>query len=78
MQSNDGRILFACTPHEFVVFTNDAFLVNCVDCINWFKNWFPREHQLMPEYLNQTTNTLIWRTLNNDVYAIGAAIKSIS
>ena len=56
-QSSEGRLMFAWIPHEFVTFANDAVLVNCVDCINWFKNWFPNEHKLMTEYLSQHTTT---------------------
>ena len=56
-QNRQGRLLFAWIPHEFVKFTNDAILVNCVDCINWFKNWFPNEHREMTEYLNRPATT---------------------
>ena len=52
-KNTEGRLLFAWIPHEFVTFANDAVLVNCVDCINWFKNWFPNEHKQMIEYLNR-------------------------
>ena len=56
-KSKDGRLLFAWIPHEFVTFANDAVSVNCVDCINWFKNWFPNEHKQMTEFLNQLSTT---------------------
>ena len=55
--STQGRLLFAWIPHEFVSLANDAVLVNCVDCINWFKNWYPKEHEQMTEYLKQHTTT---------------------
>ena len=55
--STQGRLLFAWIPHEFVTFANDAVLVNCVDCINWFKNWYPIEHRQVTEYLNEHTTT---------------------
>lgn len=51
--SPQGRLLFAWISHEFVSLANDAVLVNCVDCIGWFKNWYPNEHGQMIEYLKQ-------------------------
>ncbi len=53
--STQGKLLFAWIPHDFVELANDAVLVNCVDCINWFKNWYPKEHEQMTEYLKQHT-----------------------
>jgi hypothetical protein len=55
--STRGRLLFAWIPHEFVSLANDAVLVNCVDCINWFKNWYPKEYEQMTDYLKQHTTT---------------------
>lgn len=55
--STQGRLLFAWIPHEFVALANDAVLVNCVGCLGWFKNWYPYEHKLMTEYLNEQTPT---------------------
>jgi len=36
-----GRLLFAWIPREFTYQANEAINVNCVDCIQWFKELIP-------------------------------------
>ena len=37
------RLLFAWIPFEYVDYVNDAILVNCVDCLGWFEDWYKED-----------------------------------
>jgi hypothetical protein len=37
----EGRLLFSWVPQKFKHDANEGILVNCVDCFNWFKTWYP-------------------------------------
>ncbi len=39
------RLLFAWIPNELKNYANEAVLVNCVDCINWFHEWYASEYK---------------------------------
>ncbi len=43
-ETKEGRLLFGWIPNEFVHYANEAILVNCVDCINWFEEWYYKEY----------------------------------
>jgi len=55
IESTKGRLLFAWIPHEFVSLANDAIRANPVECLNWFKNWYPNEYQELAELWNLST-----------------------
>jgi hypothetical protein len=42
---NGTRILFAWIPQAYLHDANEAVDVNCVDCIGWFKDWYPEEYK---------------------------------
>jgi hypothetical protein len=44
-KTKESRLLFAWIPNEFKHYANEAVLVNCVDCINWFQEWYPKEYK---------------------------------
>ena len=44
-RSKESRLLFAWIPKELRHYANEAVLVNCVDCINWFQNWYPKDYE---------------------------------
>ena len=44
-RSKESRLLFAWIPKELRHHANEAVLVNCVDCINWFQNWYPQDYE---------------------------------
>ena len=37
--------MFAWIPDEVKHYANEAVLVNCVDCINWFQNWYQEDYE---------------------------------
>ncbi len=42
-RSKESRLLFAWIPADFKHYANEAVLVNCVNCINWFEKWYPKD-----------------------------------
>lgn len=44
-KSKESRLLFAWIPEPFTHYANEAILVNCVDCINWFQSWYPEIYE---------------------------------
>lgn len=44
-RTTESRLLFAWIPNEFVHYANEAVLVNCVNCINWFQTWYPQDYE---------------------------------
>jgi hypothetical protein len=50
MRTKETRLLFAWIPKEFKHYANEAVLVNCVECINWFHESYPQEYkEIMPD-----------------------------
>lgn len=45
----ETRLLFAWIPGKVKHYANEAVLVNCIDCIKWFREHLPKEYQLMME-----------------------------
>jgi hypothetical protein len=45
IKSKESRLLFAWIPNELRHYANEAVLVNCVDCINWFQSWYPEDYE---------------------------------
>jgi hypothetical protein len=43
--NNKKRLLFAWIPHAYMYDANEAVDVNCMDCIGWFKDWYPEEYK---------------------------------
>jgi hypothetical protein len=43
------RILFAWIPEKLKHYANEAILVNCVDCLGWFNEWYPQEYEAMAQ-----------------------------
>lgn len=44
MSSYDtSRLIFAWVPQKYKSRVNQSILVNCVDCIGWFSEWYPQE-----------------------------------
>lgn len=39
VKTKETRLVFAWIPDEFVHYANEAVLVNCVDCIQWFEDY---------------------------------------
>jgi hypothetical protein len=39
-----SRLLFSWIPQKFYELANEAILVNCVDCLGWYKDWFPKDY----------------------------------
>ncbi|WP_316834528.1 hypothetical protein [Pedobacter nutrimenti] len=39
IKTEETRLVFAWIPDEFVHYANEAVLVNCVDCIQWFEDY---------------------------------------
>lgn len=52
--SSVGRLLFAWIPMEFRHYANEAILVNCVGCIDWFKDAFPEDYDRIMNYKSKT------------------------
>ena len=46
-KTKESRLLFAWIPDELVHYANEAVLVNCVDCINWFDESYPKEYEFL-------------------------------
>ena len=46
-KTKESRLLFAWIPDELVHYANEAILVNCMDCINWFDESYPKEYELL-------------------------------
>ena len=44
-KTKESRILFAWIPNELRHYANEAVLVNCVDCINWFQELYPEDYK---------------------------------
>lgn len=44
-KNNMSRLLFAWIPNDYRHYANEAVLVNCVDCINWFERWYPDNYR---------------------------------
>jgi hypothetical protein len=44
-RTKESRLLFAWIPNGFMHRANEAIEVNCVDCINWFEVWYPKEFE---------------------------------
>jgi hypothetical protein len=42
---NQDRLLFAWIPQAYMHNAQEAIDVNCVDCIGWFKEWYPEEYK---------------------------------
>ncbi|AEV98985.1 hypothetical protein A4D02_10535 [Niastella koreensis] len=47
LMNTDGgkRLLFAWIPEGYIHYANNAVEVNCMDCIGWFKDWYPEEYK---------------------------------
>ena len=43
--SKESRLLFTWIPKELRHYADSAVLVNCVECINWFQNFYPKEYE---------------------------------
>jgi hypothetical protein len=41
----ESRLFFSWIPITFNHDVNEGVLVNCVDCFNWFENWYPKEFE---------------------------------
>lgn len=44
-RTKESRLLFAWIPNQHVHYANEAVEVNCVDCINWFDVWHPKQFE---------------------------------
>jgi hypothetical protein len=44
-KTKESRLLFAWIPNDFKHYANEAVLVNCVECINWFHEWYPQDYK---------------------------------
>jgi hypothetical protein len=42
-KTKESRLLFSWIPKTLRHYANDGILVNCVDCFNWFENWYPND-----------------------------------
>lgn len=49
IETEESRLLFAWIPNEFVYYANQAVLVNCVDCMGWFDEWYNDEYRKIIE-----------------------------
>ena len=47
------QLLFAWIPETLYELANEAILVNCMDCIGWYKDWFPEESALSDRYFQE-------------------------
>jgi len=44
-RNKESRLLFAWIPGEFEHYANEAVLVNCVDCVNWFEQCYSEDYK---------------------------------
>ena len=44
-KTKESRLLYAWIPKEVKHYAEEAVLVNCVDCINWFQSWYPQDYK---------------------------------
>ena len=58
------RLLYAWIPKEFAYQANDAILVNCVDCIQWFERQ-QQDDTESSETLNATTKNSFAERIKN-------------
>jgi hypothetical protein len=47
------QLLFAWIPEKLYELANEAILVNCMDCIGWYKDWFPEESALSDRHFQE-------------------------
>lgn len=47
------RFLFSWIPQKLYELANEAVLVNCVDCLGWYKDWFPDDYLLSMQYFER-------------------------
>lgn len=43
------RLLFSWIPGHATHYATQGVEVNCVDCINWFQEWYPHEYKIFIE-----------------------------
>lgn len=45
-RNSTSRLIFAWVPQQYKPRVNQAILVNCIDCIGWFSQWYPFESRI--------------------------------
>jgi hypothetical protein len=77
LKQNNKLLFFAWIPSNFTPLAQNASDVNCVDCINWFSEWYPEDYQRVAKFLEQNigfkrpeisslgTQMTIWDKISN-------------
>jgi len=55
--TKESRLLFAWIPNELVHYANEAIAVNCIDCINWFEECYPKDNELLLKHFYEKNNS---------------------